>query len=835
MFKGLTQRAQKVLSVLAQEEAKRFHADQLIPEHVLLAILREGEGIGYRALRSLKIDTTEIRIEFEKTASGRKGGFMLGDVPLSRRLKSLLETAAEEAHLAGSEYIGTEHLVIASAREGGSVFETLLGRYGVYYEQIRGAVKYLTASRSEAPPKEEPPAAVKPAARLAAGSGVARTPLLDEFARDLTELARADRIDPVVGREREIRRVVRILARRTKNNPVLIGEPGVGKTAIVEGLALRIVAGEVPDVLKEKRLLTLDMASVVAGTKYRGEFEERLKRIMKEIFQAGNVILFIDELHTVIGAGSAEGTIDASNMLKPALSRGEVQCIGATTLDEYRKYFEKDAALERRFQSVLVEESSVAETVEILLGIKERYERFHGVTYSRDAVEAAAVLAHRYLTERFLPDKAIDLLDEAGSKRKIENPSRPPELPRIEEEIQRLTEEKLALVSTQNYERAAEIRDSIRKLKARLEEIRGTWGADPSRDRALVTERDLREVISETTGIPLDRLEESEAGRLLGLEEALHSRVVGQEEAIRAVSTAVRRSRAGIADHRRPTGSFIFLGPTGVGKTLVAKTLAERLFGTEEALIRVDMSDFMEKHNASRLVGAPPGYVGYDQGGMLTEKVRRRPYSVILFDEIEKAHPDVFNLLLQLLEEGELRDNLGHTVSFRNCVIIMTSNAGTRDIARGKRLGFHAEDMRFDLDSVKEAALSELKRQFNPEFLNRVDEVVVFHPLSRLQAGSVLDLMIVELERRLAEKGMALEIRKPAHEWLVEKGYDVTYGARPMRRLITRALEDPIAADMIAGRYSPGWTVLVELKGEELVVRPRKPRKTEDKPVPARR
>ena len=831
MFKGLTQRAQRVLSVLAQEEAKRFHSDQLVPEHVLLAVIREAEGIGFRALRSLKIDTTELRIELEKSASGRRGGFLLGDVPLSRRLKSLLEAAAEEAQLGGSEYIGTEHLVIAAARESGSVFEALLGRYGVYYEQLRGAVKYLAASREEPEARgEKEPLAAK-AARPVPAQG--RTPLLDEFARDLTELARADKIDPVVGREREIRRVIRILARRTKNNPVLIGEPGVGKTAIVEGLALRIVAGEVPDALAGKRLLTLDMASVVAGTKYRGEFEERLKRIMREIYQAGNIILFIDELHTVIGAGSAEGTIDASNMLKPALSRGEVQCIGATTLDEYRKYFEKDAALERRFQSVLVEEPTVEETVDILLGIKERYESFHGVVYSRDAVEAAAVLARRYISERFLPDKAIDLLDEAGSKRKIESPSSPPELPQIEEEIRRLTEEKLALVSTQNYERAAEIRDSIRKLRARLEEIRNAWGSNPAHDRVLVTEQDLREVISETTGIPLDRLEESEAGRLLGLEEALHSRVVGQEDAIRAVSASVRRSRAGIADPRRPTGSFIFLGPTGVGKTLVAKTLAERLFGTEDALIRVDMSDFMEKHNASRLVGAPPGYVGYDEGGTLTEKVRRRPYSVILFDEIEKAHPDVFNLLLQLLEEGELRDNLGHTVSFRNCVIIMTSNAGTRDIATGKALGFRIEDVHFDFASIKESAMAELKRLFNPEFLNRVDEVVVFHPLSKEQAGSVLDMMLAELERRLAEKGLSLEVKKAAHDWLVEKGYDAAYGARPMRRLLTRTLEDPISSDVIAGKYSPGFTAVVDIKDDAIVVRPRKPRKTEEEPIPA--
>ncbi|MBP7095186.1 MAG: ATP-dependent Clp protease ATP-binding subunit [Spirochaetia bacterium] len=839
MFKGLTQRAQRVLSVIAQEEAKRSHADQLLPEHVLAAIIRDAEGFGAKAIRALKIDPAELRAELERGAGGRRSGFVLGDVPLSRRLKSLLETAAEEAHLAGSEYIGTEHLVVAAARDAGSTFERFLEERGVFYEQLRAAIRLIGAGeRSEnapegaRPDRDAPREASVPRPRMAAPQ--ARTPVLDEYSRDLTALARSGRIDPVIGREAEIRRVVRILSRRTKNNPVLVGEPGVGKTAIVEGLALRIASGEVPDQLGGKRILSLDIASVVAGTKYRGEFEERLKRIMKEIAQAGDVVLFIDELHTVIGAGSAEGTIDASNMLKPALSRGEIQCIGATTLAEYRKYFEKDAALERRFQLVLVEEPDAEQAVEILLGIKGRYEDYHGVAYGRDAIEAAVGLSRRYLADRFLPDKAIDLMDEAGAKRRIEDPSRPPELPEVEGEIAKLTEEKLALVSTQNYEKAAEVRDRVRRLKERLETIRSAWESDRGRMRGLVTEQDVREVVSDATGIPVARLGENESARLLGLEEELHRRVIGQDDAIRAVAASVRRSRAGIADERRPLGSFVFLGPTGVGKTLVAKTLAEYLFGSEEALIRVDMSDFMEKHNASRLVGAPPGYVGYDQGGMLTEKVRRRPYSVILFDEIEKAHPDVFNLLLQLLEEGELRDNLGHTVSFRNAVVVMTSNAGTRDIARGASLGFRAEDARFDLQAVREAALSELKRQFRPEFVNRVDEVVVFHPLGRDEVSKVLTLMLTELERRLAAKGIALELKPAARERLVEKGYEPAYGARPMRRLITREIEDPLADAIIAGKCPPGSTVTVDWKGEAFVVRPKpRGRKPDAEPVGA--
>jgi len=842
MFKGLTVRAQRVLTVLAQEEARRTRAEQILPEHVLLGIIKDGEGVGFKALRSLKIDTLELRDELERSIERKRSGIVLGDLPLSRRARSLLEGAAEEANMSGSDYIGTEHFVVAAAREQGSPLERLLAGHGVYYEQLRAAVRLLRepgeaderrerggAYESSAAPQGSPQAASQ-APRVASAQ---RTPLLDEFARDLTARAREGKLDPVIGREREIGRVVRILSRRTKNNPVLVGEPGVGKTAIVEGLAQRLARADAPDGLAGRRILALDLPAVVAGTKYRGEFEERLKRIMKEIAQAGNVILFIDEIHTVVGAGSAEGTIDASNMLKPALSRGEVQCIGATTLDEYRKRFEKDAALERRFQAVLVEEPTPPEAVEILEGIKSRYEDFHGVAYTKRAVESAVELARRYVADRFLPDKAIDLLDEAGALVKVASPPRPPELAEVEDEIRRLSEEKLALVSTQNYERAAEVRDSVRRLKARLEAIKADWEQSGRGQRAQVTEEEVREVLSEATGIPLARLAESDAERLLKLEAELHRRVIGQEEAICAIASAIRRSRAGVSDGRRPMGSFIFLGPTGVGKTLVAKSLAEYLFGSEDALIRIDMSDFMERHNASRLVGSPPGYVGYEEGGMLTERVRRRPYSVVLFDEIEKAHPEVFNLLLQLLEEGELRDNLGHAVSFRTSVIIMTSNAGAREISTGG-LGFKPEERLLTYAEIKSASLAELKRRFNPEFVNRVDDIVVFKPLSRDELRAVLELLLSELSRRLAERGIALEVRPAAKEILAERGYDPTYGARPMRRLLQSAIEDALSEEILAGRLGPGSTALVDAKEGELRVHAKRaPQRHPEPPVPS--
>jgi ATP-dependent Clp protease ATP-binding subunit ClpC len=846
MFKGLTHRAQRVLTVLAQEEAKRTRAEQVLPEHVILAILKDGEGVGFKAIRSLKIDSLELRDELERSIERRKASLVLGDLPLSRRARTLLEGAAEEANMAGSDYIGTEHFVVAAAREQGSAFERYLARNGIYYEQLRAAVRLLREP-SAAEERRGTERGGAPGLGSGAGTGVdqskassqassrgagGRTPLLDEFARDLTAYAREGRLDPVVGREREIGRVIRILSRRTKNNPVLVGEPGVGKTAIVEGLAQLLARGEAPEDLSRKRILALDLAAVVAGTKYRGEFEERLKRIMKEIAVAGNVILFIDEIHTVVGAGSAEGTIDASNMLKPALSRGEVQCIGATTLNEYRKRFEKDAALERRFQSVIVEEPSPAETVEILDGVKARYEEFHGVSYSRRAVESSVELSRRYLADRYLPDKAIDLLDEAGALKKVGSPPRPPELSGIEEEIRRLTEEKLALVSTQNYERAAEVRDRVRGLKTRLEAVRADWEESGRKDRYPVTEDDVREVLAEATGIPLARLEESDAERLLRLEEELHKRVIGQDEAIRSLASTIRRSRAGVSDGHRPMGSFIFLGPTGVGKTLVAKSLAEYLFGSEEALLRIDMSDFMERHNASRLVGSPPGYVGYDEGGMLTERVRRRPYCVILFDEIEKAHPEVFHLLLQLLEEGELRDNLGHAVSFRTSVIIMTSNAGAREISSGG-LGFRPDERLLSYTEIRSSALTELKRRFNPEFVNRVDDIVVFKPLTKAETRKVLELLLVELGRRLGERGVALEVKEGAKSYLAEKGYDPAYGARPMRRIIQSEIEDALAAEILSGELQPGSAAVVDARGGILRVRPRRSaRRHPQPPVP---
>ena len=819
MFKGLTRRAQRVITALAQDEARRRRFDELNPEHILLAVLKDGEGVGFKALRNLKIDSLELRDELDILPEPRKPGIAIGDLPLSKRSRALLEKAAEEANRSGSDYIGTEHFVIAAARESGSIFARFLERLDIGCDQLREAAKAL-----KEPEKVEPkPEARRENSQLSqrASSSSDRTPLLDEFSRDLTAMAREGRLDPVIGREKEISRVIRILSRRGKNNPVLVGEPGVGKTAIVESLAQKFARGDAPLELARKRLLALDLASVVAGTKYRGEFEERLKRIMKEIALSGNVILFIDELHTVIGAGGAEGSIDASNMLKPALSRGEIQCIGATTLDEYRKYFEKDSALERRFQSVLVEEPGLDEAFMILEGIKGRYEEFHGVRYDRSAIEAALELSRRYVPGRFLPDKAIDLIDEAGALKKIANPSKPLELSDIEDDIRRLTEEKLALVSTQNYEKAAEVRDKVRLLRARLESVKAEWETRIDGSKNAVTDEDLRAILSESTGIPLGRLAANEAERLLELEEAMHQRVVGQVDAIAVVASAIRRSRAGVSDARRPLGSFIFLGPTGVGKTLVAKSLAEELFGSEEALVRIDMSDFMERHNAARLVGAPPGYVGYDEGGMLTERIRRRPYSVVLFDEIEKAHPDVFNMLLQLLEEGELRDNLGHAVSFRNCVVIMTSNAGAREIS-SVGLGFHVEGRSLSYSEVKAQVLSELKRHFNPEFVNRVDDIVVFRPLEPLEVRRILDLLLSELGTRLRAKGIVLETTQAAKDYLAEKGYEPAYGARPMRRLIQSEIEDRLAEDILSGRLNPGSTARIGLKEGKLFISPRK-------------
>ncbi|MCL1928949.1 MAG: ATP-dependent Clp protease ATP-binding subunit [Treponema sp.] len=808
MFKGLTRRAQRILTIDAQNEARRNNADELLPEHVIISLLREGGGTACKALLFLGIDLGEFRGNLERELprirsenyAGSTAALIPGDLPPSKRTRQMLENAAEEARVLGKDYIGTEHILFAVMREHNMPVRNYLSFRAVDAEMLRVAVETtinpIRTSRDAA-------ARAKPAVYPVL------TPVLDEFSRDLTAMAKQGKIDPIIGREREIQRAIRILSRRNKNNPILVGESGVGKTAIVEGLA-RYFAGKetspdrkpVPEAFSGKRILLLDMGQIVAGTKYRGEFEERIKKIIKEITQAGNVILFIDEIHTIIGAGGAEGTVDASNMLKPALSRGEIQCIGATTLSEYRKYFERDAALERRFQSILVEETGPEETSAILRGIQKRYEDHHKVRFTPEAVEAAAALARRYITGRRMPDKAIDVLDEAAAMKKLEHTTTPEEITGIERDIQRITEKKTAMVNTQNYELAASLRDQVRHLRQRLELVHFSW---QSREQpVLVEEADIRCIVSEITGIPLSRLDESESRRLLHIEEELHKTVIGQDEAVRKVSQAVRRSRAGIASPSRPLGSFIFLGPTGVGKTLLAKALAEYLFGSVDALERIDMSDYMEKHNASRLTGSPPGYIGYEEGGVLTERIRRNPYRVVLFDEIEKAHKDVFNLLLQVLEEGELKDNLGHTVSFKNTVIIMTSNAGVREISRDSRLGFSANSGIMDSKEIEAAALSELRRLFNPEFINRVDDVIVFGSLSQKEIEAILDLQLAALSQRLSEQGFSILVNPAARRILIEKGWDPKYGGRPLRRAVQKELEDPLAIMILEGNYQEG-------------------------------
>ncbi len=819
MFKGLTQRAQKILTVLAQEEAKRFHSDQLLPEHIVIALLKDGEGVGVKTLQRARVDLGEMQIEMERSITVGKGGLILGDVPPSKRGKRILEEAAAEARNMGHEYIGTEHLLLAASKEEGSATARYLGQNRVSPAMLRELIVQINGVGEVGQQSQQK--------KKIAQQSVTRkaTPTLDEFSRDLTKLAREDKLDPVIGRTREIQRVIQILARRTKNNPVLIGEPGVGKTAIVEGLAQMIVTGNVPEALSARRVLTLDLASLVAGTKYRGEFEERLKRVMKEILAASNVILFIDELHTIIGAGGAEGAIDASNMLKPALARGELQCIGATTLNEYRKYIEKDAALERRFQPIFVEEPTVEETIEILKGIKDYYGEFHRVAYTYESLEAAAKLAHRYITERYLPDKAIDLLDEAGSRKKISNSARPKELSELEAQIENLNLEKSNLVSSQNYEQAAAIRDRIKSLRGKIEEVKMDWQKNIQVEENLVDVDEIQSIISEITGIPLARIAQSESEKLLQIEQELHKRVIGQDPAITVVASSIRRSRTGLSSPKRPLGSFIFLGPTGVGKTLLAKTLAEFLFGSEDALIRIDMSDFMEKHNVSRLVGAPPGYVGYEEGGLLTEKIRRRPYSVILLDEIEKAHPDVFNLLLQVLEEGQLQDNLGHTVSFRNTVLIMTSNAGAREISKDSTLGFHEEEGMMRYEEIKSSAMGEVKRLFNPEFINRIDEIVVFHSLNREHLNAILELMVREVQERLVDQNISVEVSKSARELLIDEGHDEKFGARPLRRVLQKQVEDPLSMEILKGRFKPGSAVVVTAKDGKILFRAKRTQK----------
>lgn len=820
MFKGLSQRAQRLLTILGQEEAKRSNADQLLPEHIMLALIKAADGKGFSVLQNLKVNLLSLQLQLEQSISPRSGSVVFGDIPPSRRLRGMLDAASIEARSLRHDYIGTEHLLLACIRESQSITSLFFEQESILIDEIRQMILEISGSRDLS--------IISRQKKVLPGESTIQknASLLSEYSKDLTAMASEGLLDPVVGRENEIKRIIQILSRRNKNNPVLVGEPGVGKTAIVEGLAQRIVLENIPHNLVGKRLLVLDLASVIAGTKYRGEFEERLKKIMKEIAESKNIILFIDELHTIIGAGGAEGAMDASNMLKPALARGDLQCIGATTLGEYRKYFEKDAALERRFQTVLVSEPDAKDTLKILQGIRMKYEDHHNVRYPEETLEQIVELSDRYLTDRFFPDKAIDILDESGAMKKIEGDVRPDELNQLEDKIAELTEQKKELVQSQNYEKAAFIRDEVRRLKVEIMNIRKNWQNPENLNVNIVHPSDICSVISVITGIPVSSLNETEAKRLIHLEKELHTTVIGQQKAIAVVANAIRRSRAGVSSTKRPLGSFIFLGPTGVGKTLLAKTLAKFMFGTEDSLVRIDMSDYMEKHNSSRLVGAPPGYVGFEDGGVLTEKIRRNPYSVILFDEIEKAHPDVFNLLLQVMEEGELKDNLGHVINFRNTIIIMTSNAGARLINQENKLGFSAgKDGVLDYSEIHSSAMAELKRFFSPEFINRVDDIIVFNPLTHIEVSSILDIQIRELETRLAEQKISLDIKPAARNMLIENGYEPAFGARPMRRLIQREIEDPVALLIVSGKILLGDTIRVDGRAGKISVSVKKQRK----------
>ncbi|ADI03009.1 MAG TPA: ATP-dependent Clp protease ATP-binding subunit [Syntrophothermus lipocalidus] len=828
MLRRFTQRAQRAI-IHAQEEARNLGHPAVGTEHILLGLIREGEGVGAKAILALGVDLETVRNELKKVLGDvgeRKESATSTDLPITPRAKKVLNLAFEEARLQGVNYVGTEHLLLALLREEQSVAAQVLNSLGIRPDAVREQVMLLLGAEGFQANYQEPGTGEMknqsqgPGVAGRRGRGRGKTPVLDTFSRDLTQLAREHKLDPVIGREKEIDRVTQVLSRRTKNNPVLIGDPGVGKTAIVEGLAQRIVENKVPEVLSDKRVVVLDLSTMVAGTKYRGEFEDRLTKVVNEIRNAGDIIVFIDELHTIVGAGAAEGAIDAANILKPALARGEFQCIGATTIDEYRKHVEKDAALERRFQPIMVDEPTVEETIEILRGLRDRYEAHHGVKITDEAIEAAARLSARYITDRFLPDKAIDLIDEAASKVRLRNYVLPDELKEMEARLEEIEKEKEEAIMAQEYEKAAGLRDEEQRVKEEIEKQRKEWMSRRDRDSGVVTPDEIAHVVSSWTGIPVVQMAEEESERLVKLEEILHQRVIGQDEAVKAVAQAVRRARAGLKDPKRPIGSFIFLGPTGVGKTELARALAEALFGSEEALIRLDMSEYMEKHAVARMIGSPPGYVGYDEGGQLTEKVRRKPYSVILLDEIEKAHPDVYNILLQVLEDGRLTDGKGRTVDFRNTVVIMTSNVGADTIRKARNLGFGRQDAdEQDHEKMKEKIMEKLKATFRPEFLNRIDEVIVFHSLNDTELGQIFELLIRDLRKRLEDQGFRLQVTDDAKKFIIKQGHDPVFGARPLKRAIQKNVENLLSEEILKRTVEPGDTILIDVENDEIKVR----------------
>ncbi len=813
---NFTERVRKVLA-MAREEAARLHHEYVGTEHILLGLIREGEGVAAAVLQNLNVDLDDVTQKIEDTVKKGKAAQATGpDLPYTSRAKKVLELAMAEARDLNHSYVGTEHLLLGLLREEKGIAAQVLTDAGVNLEAARAETLRLLGT--EMPPAGQAPAAEKaaaPAAAPAKGEKKSKTPALDHFCRDLTQLASEGQLDPTIGRGKEIERVVEVLSRRKKNNPVLIGEPGVGKTAIVEGLAQLIATGECPESLRDHRVLSLDMAAVIAGTKYRGQFEERLKAVMNEIAQNKQIILFIDELHTLVGAGAAEGAIDASNMLKPALARGELQCVGASTLNEYRKYIEKDGALERRFQTVVVEPPSIEETVQILQGLRKKYEDHHRVTIPDETLLAAAKLSERYITDRFLPDKAIDVIDEAGARARLAAQVPPPEVAELKEKLEAINAEKEAAVRDQNFERAAALRDTERELQGEIRRKQEEWEQRRQSHRPVLGEEEIAFIVSRWTGIPVTRLQEAEASRLLRMEDELHGTVVGQDDAIRALARSIRRSRAGLKDPRRPIGSFIFSGPTGVGKTELARALAKFLFADASALIRVDMSEYMEKFSVSRLIGAPPGYVGYEDSGTLTKAVRRKPYSVVLLDEIEKAHPDVFNILLQVLDEGHLTDNYGRVIDFKNTVVIMTSNVGAKDITRGKSLGFASKDARGDFERIAEKVKEEMGRVFNPEFLNRLDDVIVFHPLGREHIAQIVSILFRDVQKRLAEEELTIRLTDAATEFLVTHGHDEHYGARPLKRAIQRFIEDPLSEKILLGEFARGDEIEVDVMAGE--------------------